>query len=246
VTAGGQTMPADTPLEELTPFVPNNGAEIQGDVFMVNGILSDVALQAADLQAYANKGYRVVGIHNATRGMARDLAQCLGDKLDLSLANNKAVNTARRVTQEVLAKQLAVTLCGHSQGALVLSRAIAEVGEEMSQAGVAKTEVREKLAPLKVETLGGASATFPAGPQYTHRYNTLDLVPMLTGRPLFSLVKRYPGESFHKFSKLRSPEELPPWKNGVVNRLARLVDATTHGARDIYIDRISLPTCGPA
>lgn len=237
--AGGRTMPADTPLDQLPPFTPDNGLESRGDVVMINGIMSDVALQAADLQAYANKGYRVVGIHNATKGMARDVAQCLGDKLNLEMANNKAVETARRVAAEVLAKKVSLTLCGHSQGALVLSNALGQLSDERLQANHEDRQKTEReLSHLRVDTLGGASATFPTGPIYTHRYNVYDVVPMLTGRPLFSLFKAYPGERFDKFGLVRDAGELPPWKNGITNRLARLVDATTHGARAVYASRI--------
>jgi hypothetical protein len=142
------------------------------------------------------------------------------------------------VAQQVLSKQAAVTLYGHSQGALVLSRALDQISQELAQDGKDERAIQDKLSPLQVETLGGASATFPTGPQYTHRYNSYDMVPLFTGRPLFSKLKTYPGEKFDRFSVLRPAGELPPWKNGVWNRLARLVDATTHGARDVYVDRI--------
>ena len=239
VVAGGKTMPADTALGKLNPFTPDNGTPIQGDVVMVNGIMTDVALQAADLQSMANRGFRVVGIHNATKGMFRDLAQCVGDKLDLKIANNKAVDTAKRVAREVLAQQAPVALCGHSQGALVLSCALEQLSGELLSTNRNDVERTEKqLSALHVNTLGGASTFFPTGPRYTHHYNSYDLVPMLAGRPLGSVFETYPGEKFDKFSKLRQPEELPPWSNGVSNRLARLVDETTHGPRAIYVDRI--------
>lgn len=238
VAAGGKTIAPETALDQVDHYVPSNGAEIKGDVVMVNGIMTDVALQSADLQAMADQGFRVVGVHNATRGLVHDLAQCVGDKLDLHTAENKATRTTARLIQQAAESGRQLSLVGHSQGALIISAALFQVSESLKASGFSAAQTEEKLSEIGVTTLGGAAATFPKGPYYSHHYNTKDLVPMVTGRPLWARLAPDANETLHGFSTVESAGELPPWSNGVGNRLARYVDATTHGPRSIYLPRL--------
>ena len=238
VVAGGQTMPAETPLDQLDPFTPNNGAEVKGDMVMINGIMTDVALQTVDLQAMANKGYRVVGVHNATRGLAADLGQCLADKLNFHPFENRAITTAARVVAEAVEKNQHFTLSGHSQGALVVSSALSEVSNGLKAKGLDSQAIACAFSSVPVTTHGGAAATFPTGPRYTHQYNRHDLVPMLTGRPLMATIFPDPNERLVGFSETREPGELPAWSSGVSNRFARYVEETTHGIREIYLPHL--------
>lgn len=239
VVAGGKTMPADTPLEQLEAFVPDNGAEIRGDVVMVNGIMTDVALQSADLQAMANKGYRVVGVHNATKGLLADLGQCLADKLNIHPFENRAITTTNRVVADAVEKGLTFNLVGHSQGALIVSDGISPVSRRLTSNGLSSSEVRSAFSKMPVTTLGGASATFPEGPAYSHHYNRADLVPMATGRPLAHALSADSNETMVGFTEKRQAGELPPWSNGISNRFARWVEETTHGVREIYLPHVS-------
>lgn len=238
VVAGGKTASPDSALGDLDHFVPSNGAEIQGDVVMVNGIMTDLALQSADLQAMADRGFRVVGVHNSTRGLVNDLAQCVGDKLNLHTAENKATTTTARLVQQAVETGRQLSLVGHSQGALIISAALYQVNKELAASGHSASEAEAKLAHIEVTTLGGAAATYPKGPTYAHHYNTSDLVPMVTGRPLWASLAPDSKESLHSFSACQPAGQLPPWSNGVTNRLARLVDATVHGASAVYLPRL--------
>jgi len=192
-------------------------------VVMVNGIMTDVALQASDLQRMANTGCRVVGVHNATKGMMRDLAQCAGDKLDLKMANNAATETVAQVIHQILHKDEPPLLVGHSQGALVVSNALGRVGGE-------------GLKKLEVLTLGGASWTFPEGPKYKHFVNVFDAVPMGAGVGAVSWMTCGPDQ-VKRFGEVHRPTNLPSLEEDVSNYLARVVDRSVHGPQDVYIPK---------
>lgn len=238
VVDGGKTLPRDTPPEQLKPFTPNNGAEAKGDLVMVNGIMTDVALQTSDLQAMANEGYRVIGVHNATKGMVADLAQCVADKMDFHIAENGAISTTVTLVRKAIEKDSPINLVGHSQGALIISAALGKLRNNLLEGGFSKDQAEHALAKVNVTSLGGAAATYPKGPAYTHIYNTKDAVPMLAGRPLVAKLLPDSKETLYKFSLVQDATDLPPWKNGISNRLARYVDQTTHGPQHVYLPRL--------
>ncbi|MFN8610737.1 MAG: hypothetical protein U0931_24565 [Vulcanimicrobiota bacterium] len=219
VGADGQLFTGDSDWKSIPPITPNNGKPARQTLIMINGILSDLPLQMADLQAMANTGCNVIGIHNATRGLLRDLGQCLGDKLDLKMANNGATATTARVVQDLLQEANPPTLVGHSQGALVLSNAL--------------KRVEEPLDNLSVVTMAGAAYTFPEGPRYKHYVNRLDIVPMASGVGPYGWAQK--NVHMHYFNHSRWPSHLPPTHFGIVNYLARAIDQAWHGAQDVYI-----------
>lgn len=230
---GGKVFALSTPVSKIPGLLPNNGAVPVARAILVNGIMTDAKLQVSDMQALANTGLEVVGIHNATRGLLRDLAQCVGDKLNLSAANNKAVTTAAAAISEALREERNVLLIGHSQGALVLSNALLLVQARLQQQGASPAEVEKKLSRVKVETYGGAAATFVDGPAYLHTLNKKDGVPMLSGLALpFSNPGR--GATMRVVSHSKPITDMPKLSEGIANYFARLVDRTTHGPQDIY------------
>ncbi|MBT9586191.1 hypothetical protein IV102_22815 [bacterium] len=234
VGAGGQTFPASTPWHQVPPVLPNNGKAAWRTVIMVNGIMTDVALQASDMQRMANSGYKVVGIHNDTQGMLVDLAQCVGDKLELDMANNHATATTAQVVADLLQADETPLLVGHSQGALVVSNALGRVQDGLIECGVTPEEAARRLEKLQVTTLGGASWTFPEGPKYCHVVNFMDVVPMATGVGVISGL----SDTVHLFGQVNAPHHLPQVQDGLGNYLARVVDRSVHGPQDIYIPKL--------
>lgn len=93
--ADGKFYAADTPLDQIPPVMPDNGKPAKDLIIEINGIMTPGALHQKTLQALANSGARVVGIHNATEGMLSDLTETVKDKLDLG--KNPAVDTTRRL-----------------------------------------------------------------------------------------------------------------------------------------------------
>lgn len=237
----GLIHPPTTPLSKVPPVLPNNGAKVTETILFVNGCMTDVEMSREDLQALANTGAAVVGIQNATRGLVLDVLQCIGDKLDLRLAKNGAVSTAANVIYQALQQGKPLTLVGHSQGALVLSRAISQVERRlMLEDGLSPEAARKKLGQLKVETLGGASARFPDGPSYTHFVNKNDLVGLITGVGIDAINPAGhlgAGAKVELFSEFNAPHNLPSAAQSLTNFFARFVDRTVHGTQEVYFRR---------
>lgn len=183
VGKGGAAYTSSTPLSSVPPFTPSNGRPPQGTIIYVNGILTDKATQAASLQKIADKtGASVIGVHNATAGVARDLSQCVTDKANVG--HNPAVDTmADAIYGELTADPPhSVHVMAHSQGGLVTSRAIRQVKKRLRiEDGLSKKEAEQRLSGLQVETFGAAAGHYPDGPRYKHVINRYDLVPTMTG-----------------------------------------------------------------
>ncbi|HLL53230.1 MAG TPA: hypothetical protein VK447_06785 [Myxococcaceae bacterium] len=181
----GRAYPAGTPLSEVPAFTPAPGTPPRpeaGRTFIyVNGINTDKAGQEQTMQLLANAtGGRVVGIHNATSGSIRDLIQAAGDKLDKG--SNPAVDSLAGTVYSELRAGREVNLIGHSQGALITSRALEHVRNRlMAEDGMTRQQAEALLGNVRVETYGGAAASYPDGPQYVHTMNRSDPVSGYTG-----------------------------------------------------------------
>lgn len=210
----GRPHPASTPLESLEYL----GKEGDPDVVYVNGILTSVERQLEDMTRLAKLGNRVVGVHNATAGFFRDIGQSMMDKVNRG--PNSAVNTVKNLVKTASAVGDQLKLVAHSQGALVVSRAIDELLRE-------KSVTKESLRNVSVETYGGASYTFPEGPNYLHHMNLCDPVPMLTGAGYQGMLKHPPGVKMDFFSRIQAPYRVPgePWGK----TLTRVFDRSVHG-----------------
>ena len=220
---------------EIPAVVPSNGLTPRERLVLVNGIMTDVKLQASDMQSLADQGYEVVGIHNSTKGILRDLAQCVGDKMDLEMAQDGAVKTAARVIAQSTHAGEPVHLVGHSQGGLILSCAVAQATHQLQSQGFSRDEVESAMSKsVHITTLGAAAYNYPRGPRYDHVVNQYDLVPMMTGMGSSSWITAGPNESVHTFTKAKKPDNLPSFCEGPSNFMARLVDRTVHGPQDIY------------
>jgi hypothetical protein len=181
VGANGQTFAPDTPLGEIPAVTPNGGVRNNETLIYVNGIQTNVGGQANSLQAIAdNTGSRVVGVHNATGSFVGDVAQSLGDKLDIG--NNPAVDTLADTVYNELKAGRDVHLLAHSQGAIITSRALQDVKNRlMLEDGMSRNNAEALMNNIKVETFGGASRRYTDGPQYVHYVNRNDGVPQAFG-----------------------------------------------------------------
>lgn len=171
----------------------------------VNGINTDLARQRCDMDRLKSLGYRVVGVHNATAGVARDLAQCVTDKWNTG--RNGAVTTVKSMLRTALESGRSLTLIGHSQGALICSRALWELRGEMMKDGVNSDQVEEKLSQVKLHTAGGAAHSFPDGPSYHHRVNLMDPVALVAGLMMSMLpgVQAGAGAQVETFCRIAKP-----------------------------------------
>ena len=181
VGANGQTFAPGTALSEIPAVTPNGGVRNNETLIYVNGIQTNVVGQANSLQAIAdNTGSRVIGVHNATGSFIGDVAQSLGDKLDIG--NNPAVDTLADTVYNELKAGRDVHLMAHSQGAIITSRALQDVKNRlMLEDGMSRQNAERLMNNIKVETFGGASRRFTDGPQYVHYVNRNDGVPQAFG-----------------------------------------------------------------
>jgi pimeloyl-ACP methyl ester carboxylesterase len=226
--AGGRPYLSGTPLEAVDPILPSNGAPVHDTVVLVNGIMTDAGLELLDAQRLANTGAAVSCVHNATAGMVHDLAQCVADKLDVG--DNPAAASVVRLIDEALRAGRSLHLVGHSQGALIISRALGEVCRRLRAEGSDPTAA---MKAIKVETFGGAAWTYPDGPEYVHYVNRNDLVPNATGQGPHPLDRPGRGAVVITFSELHSPLG-PSTPGSLAWNLARGVDRSSHGPQAIY------------
>ena len=148
--------------------------------------------QARSLQSIADTtGAKLIGVHNATEGMAADLLQCVKDKLDKG--TNPAVDTLADTIYSELKAGRSVHVMGHSQGGLITSRALNDVARRLRiEDGLSQADTEKLLGKVNVETFGAAAWSYPDGPKYVHYVNDKDQVPGLFG--LGNGVLDHPGK----------------------------------------------------
>ncbi len=196
----------------LAPTLPSGGLQTNVPTVYVNGILNSVADQARFMQGLADAtGSAVYGIHNSSQGVFKDIWQSLQDKLDFG--RNPPVDTLAAYVRKQLMSggDIPVNLMAHSQGALIISRALNDVKNQLLlEDRYSKQEVDSMLSRVSVTTFGGASGHYPNGPQYTHYINRGDYVAMPAGLGL-DLIPGIPilhggrGARFIRFTDFSLP-----------------------------------------
>lgn len=179
VGRNGQVYPPGTDASQVQGMLPDNGRPPTGErIYYVNGIQNNAAYQSGSMQAIANAtGAEVVGIHNSTEGMGKDLLQCAMDKVPAFREANAATQSlANQILKDVEAGR-PVHLMAHSQGGLVTSNALKIVKDYLVQEKGARG-ADDILKNIKVESFGAAADNWPHGPQYVHYINDKDTVPM--------------------------------------------------------------------
>lgn len=180
VGANGQT---GNNISDVQGVKPNNGTPQTGKtVVYVNGIQTDLAAQQKSLQAIANQtGANVIGIHNATEGFVKDVAQSALDKTDLG--KNPAVDTLADAIYNAAKSGQQINVIAHSQGGIITSRAVEDATNRLREDGLSSQAAKAALnKTVNIQTFGGAALTYPAGPNYRHVVNTADPVPGLLGK----------------------------------------------------------------
>ena len=156
---------------------------------LVNGIDTDRAWHLDDMQKLADaSGTNVVGIRNSTRGFLRDLVRCAGDKL--GVGNHAPVQTVAFYVQQAVARGEPLHLVGHSQGVLIIKRALTQVSRQLQQEGWTRPEIESRFGVLHIETHATVVTRFPHGPRYVHHVNTRDPISRALG---LSLPRADPG-----------------------------------------------------
>lgn len=221
-----------------SPTLPSGGLQTTVRTVYVNGVLNTLADQARFMQGLADAtGSAVYGIHNASQGIFRDVWQSLKDKLDIG--RNPPVDTLREyvhdqlVDDQGLPVNLPVNLVGHSQGALLISRALNDVRKQLRlEHGYSNQQIDSLFSNVTVTTFGGASGHYTNGPQYTHYINRGDYVAMPAGLgldliPGIPLLSGGRGARFVRFSDFSLPN--PHDSNIYLNMYRRPQSFTNKG-----------------
>lgn len=198
----GQPLPATANIDNIAGILPRDGSKPIGRAVFVNGIASTRGMVAEQMQQIADMtGTEVVGLYNATDGVLRDVAQTLGDRVDIG--ENKAVESLKNLILSKIADGEPLRLASYSQGALITSRALVDVKEELLARGLTQKQVEARLATIQVETFGGAASHYPDGPQYVHHVNRFDPVTLFSFYALGDknpLVHPGRGAKMHTFN----------------------------------------------
>ncbi len=223
-------------VNEVAPISPNNGKPVSEKVILVNGIMTNAHLETEDAQALANTGREVVALHNSTRGIFRDLGQCLIDAFDVGL--NPPVDTLSRAFSEAIRNKKPLHVIAHSQGAVVTARALADAKNRlMLQQRLTPTQAAEAMGVLTITTIGGFGRNYVDGPKYTHVVNLFDVVPTVFGvKGPFS--KPGAGAKIVTFTELNKPARMPEFDESYQQYFARFVDRTVHGPQDVYFKHL--------
>ena len=240
---GGTTIPTHGSTLTLQPFLPTTGLQPQEDLILVNGIMQDPILSSSRAQILANSasGARVLALHNTSDGFLKDIGQTLKD--DFSAHSNPATRSLTKLIYRALRRGRPLHIVAHSQGAMIASNAVRLVAEQMRADGLSAEETKQRLSALKIETHAGAASSYEDGPQYVHYVNMADAVPNIMGvGSMFSalnpLIRPGEGAVIRRFAELNLPlahADIPQEsKQGFQRRVARAIDAATHGPEGIY------------
>lgn len=170
-----------TKSKGITPSTKgaNQAKASKRKIIYTNGIGFNECYLCYDLQVLANKFCaEVIGIYNASDGTVQDLGQAVGDKANLG--SNPAADSLSNAIENSVRSGESMTLMGHSQGALITSRALNNAQNELAATGTPSSS--SSWSKIEVTTFGGAAYTYPSGPEYTHMVNAYDPVPMTTGK----------------------------------------------------------------
>jgi hypothetical protein len=235
VMTNGRMRPPGTPLCELIPMEPNNGTASTGVVFFTSGVNAPLEKHIRSMRLLANTGVSVIGVHNATEGLSVDLYQSSQDKI--SMGDNPAVTTYAKLFEEKLLNNEPVTAIGHSQGALIIGRALRMVSDKLFSLGYTDEQRLRALGLVTVETYGGAATSYIDGPKYTHYINRYDVIPNLFGlspslQPNDCTLGC--GAKIKVFDATQDVKDSPQWKRAYL--FLRLV-VKAHSIQNIYIPR---------
>ncbi|HEY4221995.1 MAG TPA: hypothetical protein VGO62_11640, partial [Myxococcota bacterium] len=149
--------------------------ELAGAAIYVGGMNSNLSKTFAAMAALQRvTGEEVVAIHNATSGPAFDYLEIAGDLMKVG-ASKAAQTLAATIVSELLAHDEPIKLAGHSQGTLIISRAIELARDELVKGGM--PDVQQMLGRLFVRTFAGTAFDYPDGPRYQHFRNDVDPCP---------------------------------------------------------------------
>lgn len=200
----------------------------------------------------------LVGVHSAKMKNVRgEFKRGIDDSLDRR--DNPTINTGRDLVLSTILANEPLSLIGISHGCSILTKALNRAAFLLrEQKGWSTEQVEEAFALLKIETYGGATWSYPDGPQYRHYIYKPDPVPFTFGlTPLVlsssehqilqehfqnSADSFFAGlQKFHSIVKMFLPEpRIHPGKGAEVILLEHSHNTGEHAPHSLsaYIDAI--------
>ena len=122
-------------------------------------------------------------MYKRQNGFVPDVAQAGGDRI--SLPGNAATNTLTRLMTQAAQSSGPVHVAAHSQGGIITSDALQQTKDNLRAQGMSAAQVEQTMSRFDVQTFGGAAASYPSGPNYTHVIHPGDPVsgPLGMGLP---------------------------------------------------------------
>ena len=200
--------------------------------------MTDLERHFGDMQALANSGAAVIGLHDSTGGRGDDVAEFFSDRYGLGASST--IQTLLLVIQDSIKNNKALHLAGHSRGAQKLGLSLLKT-EQLLREESPDADAAHILQSLKVETFGGAAPRFPDGPQYIHMDNLFDPVSKIYGLlSSFGLTRKgaHPGRNAVSINLKVANLKLETLLNkGEVDSGIDLIDRAVHNPRSIYFPR---------
>ena len=168
-----------TPLDEIPPICVGRNKSDETRTIVVNGMNQEPEEFVVWAKMYAEAARRdVLPLYNLSKGMFLDTLQASSDRLNI-LENRTTAALVEKIL-EAAQEAAPLHLVGHSQGALVISRALFDsmriLKNELTPEGFERF-----FRGVTVETFGGAAALYPSGPSYIHYVNDGDPVSYYLG-----------------------------------------------------------------
>lgn len=237
IDGAGVAHPPDSKLDSLTPLLPTTEVKVVDLILYVNGIKTDYERHFGDMQALANSGAAVIGLHDSTEGGCVDALRFFQSRY--TLKETPVISTLRSCIGSALSNGQPLHLAGHSRGAQNIALAlITEITACANQHG--STATRERTALLKVETFGGAAPFYPDGPQYLHMDNIFDPVSSIYGllrKRGLSRTSTSPGANSVHISLRAANLNFMDHKTASSDPGLGIIDRLVHNPRSIYFSR---------
>jgi hypothetical protein len=168
--------PRNAPLSSIPKVMPKRHQALPGLVVYINGVEQSAALEDTSLQNIADATQTpAVGIYNATQGIQLDLEHAIDDRLNVG--DNPAFGTCASLIYSYIKQGKPLRFLGYSQGAIIISRALMEVGHVLEDQGMSLAQVTSTFKKyITVETMAGGTNYYPDGPFYVHYVNREDPV----------------------------------------------------------------------
>ncbi|MGA1190751.1 MAG: hypothetical protein ACO3XO_00570 [Bdellovibrionota bacterium] len=245
---------------QITPIMPTQLRDLEAPIrFCFNGLNTTVHEHFELLETLADfHEAPLIGVYSAKMKNVRgEFKRAINDSLDRR--DNPTINTGRDLVLATILADEPLSLIGISHGCSILTKALNRAAFLLrEQKGWSARKIEDAFALLTIETYGGATWSYPDGPDYRHYIYKPDPVPFTFGlTPLLlsssehhalqehfqdSADSFFAGlQKFHSIVKMFLPEpKIHPGRNAEIILLEHSHNPAEHSPHSLtaYIDAI--------